>query len=298
MLSEQEDGVNINEDRVSLNENVEEEFKFEQVRKTDLNDEQQQSLEALKSWLETEAPFLSRTDDAFVVMFLFACEFDMEFTKKTIAKYYECRRRIRKWWSSRYPDDDNMQAVYKRKLSVILKDKSPDQTTVFLTMLSRVGPNEGNFDDYFKTSTTIFDIGVRRTNAIRHGVKWIIDCSNYKLWFTLRLLSPINADHFVFSFLLGAPTRIRHVLVLNAPTIICAFYKLMQPFLSQELKDKIVFIGNDWSDIFKYIPHELVPEEYGGSGGPLSYHDDEFLKELETYKEYIVEDNKYGYQEN
>ncbi|GAB6019551.1 hypothetical protein CHUAL_001124 [Chamberlinius hualienensis] len=259
------------QDDVNSTENGQ--VQLQQKRKIDLTEQQQQCLINIKEWLETGATFVGRTDDDFVTMFLFACEFDEDFTKKTIAKYYECRRRIPRWWANRDPTDTKIQSVYQQKLSLIVTDKLQDKPTLFLTILSRVGPNEGNFDEYIKASTMIFDIGVRRTNAVANGIKWIIDCSNYKLWFALRLLSPINADHFVFSFLLAAPTRIRHIVVLNAPTIIYAFYKLMQPFLSQELKEKIIFLGSDLSEIFDYVPRELVPNEYGGYAGPLEKFD-------------------------
>jgi len=219
----------------------------------------------------------------------------MEETKKTMNIYYNLRRKLPQWWANRDLNEPEVNKLIALQTTTVLKEKSPQHPTVNITQLSNYGPNLGNFDSYYKLNSIMLDVEMRRPHCQINGIINIVDFKNYPLWMAIKMLSPSNAKNFVDSFYLGLPIRIKYNIMLNTPTMFYAFHKLIQPFLSQKLKEKIIFFGSDWSKLPDYVPLDLLPEEYGGTNGPLQPHTDAFIQEMLAFNDYLIEDNKYGF---
>ena len=59
-----------------------------------------------------------------------------------------------------------------------------------------------------------------------------------------------------------------------------------------------VFIhGNSYDTIYEHIPKKLLPTEYGGDAGPIQDIVDFWEKKLISYRDYFLEDDKYGTDE-
>lgn len=49
--------------------------------------------------------------------------------------------------------------------------------------------------------------------------------------------------------------------------------------------------------LFQYVDQKLLPLEYGGLGGPIQDIVDEWEKKILSYREFFLEDEKYGVNE-
>jgi hypothetical protein len=60
----------------------------------------------------------------------------------------------------------------------------------------------------------------------------------------------------------GYPLRIRKLLVLNAPVVFAACWKMVRPLLATDLSEKISFVTT--ADLPKFFTVENLPLQYGG----------------------------------
>ncbi|KAK1436683.1 hypothetical protein QVD17_02465 [Tagetes erecta] len=82
------------------------------------------------------------------------------------------------------------------------------------------------------------------------------------------------------------PEFVAKQVFINVPFIYLAFYKLINPFLTQRTKSKFVFAGPSKTaeTLFKYITPELVPVQYGG----LSRNGDQDFTSGDSVTEEII----------
>ena len=55
--------------------------------------------------------------------------------------------------------------------------------------------------------------------------------------------------------------------------------------------------GNDLESLYKHIPQRLLPAEYGGENGTIPSIIDYWEKKIISYRDYFIEDAKYGSDE-
>ena len=55
--------------------------------------------------------------------------------------------------------------------------------------------------------------------------------------------------------------------------------------------------GSKLTDLYKYIPQEYLPEEYGGSNGSIAELIDLAVAKFKEYRDYYLEEREYGVDE-
>jgi hypothetical protein len=65
------------------------------------------------------------------------------------------------------------------------------------------------------------------------------------------------------------PVRVRHLHIINCSPIVDKIMYLIKPFVRTENFNMIHFHTPGSQSIFKFIDKEYLPDEYGGSAGPI-----------------------------
>eukprot|EP00823_Brevimastigomonas_motovehiculus_P009274 TRINITY_DN893_c0_g1_i1.p1 TRINITY_DN893_c0_g1~~TRINITY_DN893_c0_g1_i1.p1 ORF type:complete len:415 (+),score=113.25 TRINITY_DN893_c0_g1_i1:30-1247(+) len=61
------------------------------------------------------------------------------------------------------------------------------------------------------------------------------------------------------------PERLGRMLVINAPSFVTMFWKMVQALMDTKTKEKVMLCGTNYKEeLLKIIPEENVPKEYGG----------------------------------
>lgn len=55
--------------------------------------------------------------------------------------------------------------------------------------------------------------------------------------------------------------------------------------------------GHDLDSLYKVVPKKLLPAEYGGDAGPIQSIIDDLEKRVIAFRDYYVEDEKFGVDE-
>ncbi|XP_075425022.1 SEC14-like protein 2 isoform X2 [Ascaphus truei] len=62
------------------------------------------------------------------------------------------------------------------------------------------------------------------------------------------------------------PEALKRLFVIKAPKLFPVAYNLIKHFLSEDTRNKIIVVGDNWQEVLKkYIPPEELPKYYGGS---------------------------------
>jgi hypothetical protein len=61
------------------------------------------------------------------------------------------------------------------------------------------------------------------------------------------------------------PDQSKRIIFVNVPQIFPVAYNLLKPFIDEETRKKIIVLGNDLTQVQKYISPDQLPEAYGGT---------------------------------
>lgn len=68
---------------------------------------------------------------------------------------------------------------------------------------------------------------------------------------------------------------------------------VIKPFVKKEIFDAMHFHTSGYESLHEFISPEILPEEYGGSGGPISKFYQMNLDNMELVKDYIKNDDNW-----
>nr|CAD7609944.1 unnamed protein product [Timema genevievae] len=85
------------------------------------------------------------------------------------------------------------------------------------------------------------------------------------------------------------PMRIAQIHLINAPVILEKVMSVLTPLLKEKLVQKF-FIHSQLDTLYKYIPMEFLPKEYGGGVGTMKDLNDAWTRKMEEYRDWLLED--------
>lgn len=74
------------------------------------------------------------------------------------------------------------------------------------------------------------------------------------------------------------PVRAKSIHVYNCTPLINRIMSLIKPLLNPEVAARFQFHTPDSETIFKFVPKEILPAEYGGDAGPIDNMKEYWLK--------------------
>lgn len=76
------------------------------------------------------------------------------------------------------------------------------------------------------------------------------------------------------------PVRVRQVHIVNCSSLLGLFFRIAKPLVHADVLQRIHFHTPNSDTLFKCIPAEILPEEYGGTGGKFEVLRENFTKLL------------------
>ncbi|XP_069698824.1 retinol-binding protein pinta-like isoform X2 [Periplaneta americana] len=240
----------------------------------------------LKEWLWSQPHLPKVLDDGQLERWLIRCKnsqqrarqsIDMYYTLKAVSPEYVVDRNTHSQWFQ-----DLMRCVYCVHMPQLTENKD---------RLSIVGfqdydPGCFNADDAIKAQLMVMDM--RLCEDYHDSNIIIIDMKNY----TLGHVGKINISHILKSVtwsLKGCSFRVRKIHIINMPKYAEYLLELVKTTLPKKQSDKIIIHGNGLSKLHKEVPKNLLPDEYGGSAGPLEAYWAAWKQKAETYNDWFKE---------
>ncbi|CAG9832595.1 unnamed protein product [Diabrotica balteata] len=176
--------------------------------------------------------------DTMITFFLVYNNFSIEKTKQSLDMYYSVKTIIPDIYQNTLPFSSTVKSVYEELTFVPLPNLTPNLQNVVFARLN---------GDPEKLVGELSVVIMTHINEV-------------KIWEGLSL-----GDIYIFDFSNEIwNNQIKEMHVINASSTSEALIALMRKFIYKDLKEKI-FVHESLADLYKVVPREILPKEYGGN---------------------------------
>ncbi|KAJ3663842.1 hypothetical protein Zmor_008063 [Zophobas morio] len=219
-----------------------------------------QDVEIIKEWLKKQ-PHLPELHETQILLSLHSCYYQIEATKTAIDNYFTVRNLCPEIFTALKPD------VLKITSSVVftgvLPKRTPDGCGILMFKLLDTKTDSFNCANIINLINMV-SVLYLHLNGADTGVVALFDMKGFSLGHLTRLnMNPIK--HALCLVQEGTPVRIKGIHVMNASPLIDKIMALIKPFLKTEIYNLLQFHTPNSDTLYKSVPKECLPEEYGGA---------------------------------
>lgn len=140
-----------------------------------------------------------------------------------------------------------------------------------------------SFDSLIKAFFMVADVRLVSSdpdpNNLADGEVPIFDMKHVSIWHLLKVT--LSTLKLYFKYTQEAhPVRVQQIHIYNCTSFINRIMALIKPFLKPEVAARFQFHTPGSETLFNFIPREMIPDEYGGSAGPLNVMKDFWTKKF------------------
>ncbi|KAI5730205.1 hypothetical protein M8J76_011209 [Diaphorina citri] len=249
-----------------------------------------QDIEAIRDWLSKQPHLPEKIDDFLIERFLLSCRGSLERTKTVMDSFFKLRSEAPEFFTNRDPRQEAVQAMLRAIDTVTLPKRTKEGYQIYLHRLEDTDPEKFDFTAYGKAFFMLVDTRFRSETEIPNGDIPVFDMAGFTFKHLTRLMSALGAVRKYMQITQDTnPLRLKNIHVINTNSLIKQLMNFIKPFLNSEVKRLLQF--HSTMDTFtEYIPLELLPEEYGGSGGKLADIREAHYKRIEENREWLLQE--------
>lgn len=159
---------------------------------------------------------------------------------------------------------DQTASVLRAELHLITKSKTEKGEGIIVLRPHRWNYKEVPFDELFRLMYYNCELALLDPDLQKNGFHSIIDCSNLSLSLIYNC-GPSNAAYMSEITEIVLPAKVIKIHIVNQSRLVDFGYNLFKPFLHQSFKEKLLFHGKSFGDLYSYCPQSALPEFLGGS---------------------------------
>ena len=144
-----------------------------------------------------------------------------------------------------------------------------------------------NVAEMMKLTLMIGDIRLKEEHVGVAGDVYIMD-ANVATPAHFAKFTPALVKKFLICVQEAYPVKLKEVHVVNVSPIVDTIVNFVKPFLKEKIRERI-FIHSSLDDLYKYVPKDMLPAEYGGNAGNIKDLNDQWTKKLVDYTAWFKE---------
>ncbi|KPI98994.1 Alpha-tocopherol transfer protein-like [Papilio xuthus] len=242
----------------------------------------EQDLEHIKEWLKKEPHLPDEFDDQRIMTFLRGCKFSLEKAKRKLDMYFTMRAAVPEFFDNR----DVMRPELQEILNIVqmppLPGLTPDGRRVILMRGVDKDAQTPNVADAFKLALMLGDVRLAEEKEGVAGDIYILDASVATPTHFAKF-TPTLVKKFLVCVQEAYPVKLKQIHVINVSPLVDKIVNFVKPFIKEKIRDRL----------YKHVPKEMLPAEYGGNAGPMNDLHNAWVKKLAEYKDWFAEQEKY-----
>ncbi|XP_050675542.1 alpha-tocopherol transfer protein-like [Leptidea sinapis] len=255
-------------------------------------------LQHIKEWLSKQSHLRARTDDQWLLAFLRACKHSLERTKEKLDLYYSMRTLAPEFFSLKITEDAFNQILESGAIVILPKLSSPDGERVVIYRPGLIDAENYKITDFIGVSNAMQRILlVEDDNTVVSGIRTIMDWEGLSMSFFLQVTPSLMKKMAVFSQD-ASPLRFKGGHYVNVGGGFEKIFNAMKVFLNEKTKSRLYVHNKNFDELYKTIPKEILPVEYGGNGGTIPEITAAWKKKLLEYKDWLAEEESFGSDES
>ncbi|XP_064107321.1 alpha-tocopherol transfer protein-like isoform X2 [Macrobrachium nipponense] len=272
-----------------------------QRAKDELNEDPERraaDIQHIRDWLKKQPHIKARTDDWTILRFLRGCKFSLEKTKQKIDMFYTCKSMCPEWYTNRDPQDKRLRAILEMGCVLPLPGYDNQGRKIILSRTPNIAVDAQGFADGVKAFLILLDVWRDEDEqASVTACVTVEDCTNFTMqWAALFNLNLMKKMHTLFEE--GYPMRPKGLNYINTPAAFDTVFNIFKSFMKEKMKKRIHIHGSDLESLYKEVPKECLPVEYGGTNGTIEEIKDYWIKRVDARRDWLLEDEKYGVDES
>ncbi|XP_063838771.1 alpha-tocopherol transfer protein-like [Ostrinia nubilalis] len=263
-------------------------------------DKLRDAVQEIRDWLQTQPHLKARTDEQWLASFIRGCKYNMEKVKKKLDLFYTCRLTASDFNRLHHRNETFRRLVDSGFYLPLPRLKDPAAPRVTLIRLGVPGLLELGAINAFSVTQTIDKLMlVDDDNSIIAGNIVIIDCRNMNLLQWLQL-QPLQIKMIIVSQQDAVPFHTNASYLINLPNDFSGLLREILRLLDDQSQNQLNVVDeNNYEEMYTNpgLSQDIMPEEYGGSGGTLQEIIDYWRAKIEEYSEWLEEDLQFGTDE-
>ncbi|XP_059614326.1 retinaldehyde-binding protein 1-like [Phlebotomus argentipes] len=231
-------------------------------------------------------------DDAFLLRFLRAKKFDVEKAYRMTVKYFRMKQQSPELFRVSPPTE--VRHILEMQMQYMIPQRDPCGRQVFIFRVEKCDPYRCSVENVFRTNVLSLESVVRSAETQIAGLVVLLDMSGVSLGHS-RFLSPQLARHTVEVVQDAFPLRFKAFHILHEPFYFDAILAVLKPFLREKIRKRIFLHGSDLASLYRFIPQDILPREYGGFQPP--YDNTAWRQEILDSEAYFADLENYQIQE-
>ncbi|RZC41489.1 CRAL TRIO domain containing protein [Asbolus verrucosus] len=239
----------------------------------------EQDLETIKEWLRKQPHLPNTWDEARLKSFLRGCNYSLERCKSKLDMYFTMRGLVPEIFSNRDIFRPEMQEIVKIADFVVMPNLTPDGKRVTIIAASKFDFDTPDIANFCKLVFMIGDVRLEVEKCGIAGDVYVLDADldlpKHFLKVSLTMLKK-----FIICAQKAYPTKIKEIHIVNQTPLVDFAVATLKPFFKEKIRDRL-HMHPDLETLHRFVPKEVLPEEYGGTAGKLEVFKAKWIKKLE-----------------
>ncbi|XP_075164995.1 clavesin-2-like [Haematobia irritans] len=257
-----------------------------------------EDLAILRQWLQKQSHLKARQDDQFLIQFLRGCKYSLERAKEKIELYYTLKTKYPKMMNTIDVREKRFRDIHRLGCFQVLPNLFYENGLRIAILRFNFQPNKYNIEDISKIIIAWLELlMITDPYACIKGLVYVVDFGLATAKHYLQL-TPSYCEQIVSFVEKSMPLRIKSIYFINNSTAVQAFLKILIPLLSQKLRKRLHILGSNMKDLYKHIPRQYLPIDYGGLLPSMTQLAEDFEKTWDDNHEYFQDNANYGVDES
>ncbi|XP_049812963.1 retinol-binding protein pinta-like [Schistocerca nitens] len=248
------------------------------------------AVKKLREWLEMQPHLPNNIDDARIERMYINCKCSMERAKIGLDAYFSLKHQMPDLSMKRDPlGPDVVQTKSNIKMMVMPRLTKEGYRIIINTQLD---PDPSSYVFPTHAKMVLMELEIMMGEDYSLGDVYVIDLANATMGHLLR--TDINCLRN--SELLSRTAycrRIKGVHFVNSPKTIDAVVKLVKSATSKKLHTRIHTHLPGSTTLFEHVAREYIPEELGGTAGPLEKFSYQLFSKAYDMRDWFLEQDNY-----
>ena len=262
----------------------------QELREPENADEITRDIAAIREWLEKQPHLPKDMDDGRLRTFLRGCKFSLEKVKKKLDMYYTMRNAVPEFFNDRDIDRPELKEIMDNCHVPPLPNLTPNGRRVTILRASDKDIPTPSASESMKLVMMIGDVRLAEESVGVAGDVFIFDAvaASPK---HLPKFTPQILKKFFICVQEAYPAKIKEIHIINVSPLVDSLVNFVKPFLKEKIRNRI-YMHSNIDDLYKYVPKNILPSEYGGDAGSIVAINEAWREKLRTYTPWFKEQEK------
>lgn len=257
---------------------------FEEINETSPN-KLEDNKAIIEKWIRSQPHMPKNYDERILATFIRGCKHDAERVQRKLDHYFSYRKIMPELFVNRDPTAPDMKNLHEQFSAFPLPELTSDGCRITFHRFNAAS-NDLDVKAVVKYLIMLGEIRLIEEGPIAGDV-CIFDVSGVSASMVPKLINPVVKKGIMCSQN-ALPQRVKEIHIFNAPPFMDTAVNIIKMFVKQKIKDRF-HVYSDIQGLYKYIPKDALPSDYGGKEKSSDALQSEWNKKLESYRSYFEE---------